>query len=151
MWELKQRRKSKVRQKRIVAVHAFLVKNGKVLLLKRKNTGFGDGEYSVPAGHVEPGESVVEAITREVNEEVGVRLSSDLFEPGHVMDRIEEDERIDLFFVVERWKGVVTNAEPEKCAEVLWVRPNRLPDNTIPYIRQALAFWQQGKFFSIFR
>ena len=44
-----------------VAVHVFLLRDGAVLLLRRCNTGFEDGKLSVPAGHVEPGESVTQA------------------------------------------------------------------------------------------
>ena len=46
-----------------------------VLLSRRYQTGWHDGEYSVPAGHVEAGETVTQAALREAREEVGLELS----------------------------------------------------------------------------
>ncbi|MBP3240183.1 MAG: NUDIX hydrolase [Oribacterium sp.] len=50
-----------------------LVENdkGQVLLQKRSDTG----EWCVPGGAMEPGETYVEAATRELNEEVGIKVS----------------------------------------------------------------------------
>jgi len=42
----------------LVAVHLFLLQDNKILLSKRYNTGYEDGNWNVPAGHVEEGESV---------------------------------------------------------------------------------------------
>ncbi len=50
-----------------------LVRNGERLLLARSN-GFPAGLYSVLAGFVEPGESIEEAVKREVREEVGIEV-----------------------------------------------------------------------------
>src|SRR5689334_8641182 len=55
-----------------VAAHIFLLKDNAVLLLRRANTGYEDGNYGVVAGHVELGESVTQAAVREIWEEVGV-------------------------------------------------------------------------------
>ena len=52
----------------------MLVYRGDELLLAR-NRAFADGFFSVLAGFVEPGESLEEAVQREVLEEVGVELA----------------------------------------------------------------------------
>ena len=46
--------------------------NGKkqILLSKRKNTGYKDGEYELPGGHLEENEDLYEAMIREAKEEL---------------------------------------------------------------------------------
>jgi 8-oxo-dGTP diphosphatase len=49
-----------------------IIKNvdGQILFLERHNTGFQDGLYGLPAGHIEGYETYFEAIQREIREEV---------------------------------------------------------------------------------
>ncbi len=100
----------------IPAVHMFLVKQDSILLLKRLNTGYHDGDYSVPAGHIEPNESVITAAIREASEELGIsvitaaiREASEelgiLVRPAEltivqVMHRKSSWERVDFFLRV---------------------------------------------------
>jgi 8-oxo-dGTP pyrophosphatase MutT (NUDIX family) len=134
----------------VSAVHLFLIHGGKVLLLRRYQTGYEDGSYSVVAGHLDGNETVIAAAMREAREEVGVVLAPhDVCVVG-VMHRRSSDERIDWFVVCERWAGEITNAEPEKCDELLWAEPERLPSNVIPYVRRAIENYRAGRWFDSF-
>lgn len=133
-----------------IAVHLFFLRENLILLLRRFNTGYEDGNYSVPAGHVEIGETVTRAAVREAMEEVGVIINPGDMQIVHVMNRKSEDERIDFFVSLRRWVGEAVNAEPEKCDEIQWVQLGELPQNTIPYVRHALECFQSGKYYSEF-
>ena len=119
-------------------VHLFFFRENQILLIRRFNTGFRDGEYSVPAGHLDGGEAVMQAGIREGKEEVGVDIEERNTSFSTVMHRIEDDERVDFFVQVHQWQGEPFNAEPDKCDDVRWVEINNLPANTVPYVRQAL-------------
>ena len=121
-----------------------------ILLLRRYNTGYEDGNYSLVAGHLDAGETVTQAAIREANEEAGVRLLPDDLRVAHVMNRKSNDERIDFFIEVQHWEGEITNREPEKCDHLAWFPLTALPDNMIPYVRAALERCQQGLNYSEF-
>lgn len=135
----------------LVAVHAFFIKDDQVLLLERANTGYMDGHFSVPAGHVDGGESIWQAMRREIKEEVGVEVH-DKHQPIHVMHRSNSptEERIDYFFLIENWQGKLKVGEPEKCSQIKWFNLWQLPENIIPYIDFALKQVQDGVLFSEF-
>ncbi len=120
---------------------------GKILLLRRYQTGYEDGNFSVVAGHLDGNETVFEAAMREAREEVGVALAAQDVRAVGVMHRRSTDERIDWFVVCERWDGEVRNAEPEKCDELRWADPETLPPNVIPYIRRAIENYRAGRWF----
>lgn len=133
------------RFKAIVAVHLFLIKDNKILLLRRFNTGYEDGNYSVPAGHIDGGESVIDAMIREAKEEAGITIEENDLKFAHVMHRIkkeENEERIDFFFTCEEWQGEVRIMEPEKCDDLSWFEFDDLPLNVISYIIQALDYYK---------
>lgn len=132
----------------IVAVHLLLYKNGKVLLARRYNTGYEDGNFSVPAGHVEEGESCLEAMIREAKEEVNIEIMLPNLTLAHVMHRNTDRESVDFFFVCKEWKGVPVVNEKDKCDKIEWFFVNELPPNTIGYIRQAIGFWQAAQSYS---
>ncbi len=129
----------------IVAVHVLLFRDDSLLLLRRANTGYQDGNYSVPAGHLDGGETVTAAAIREAAEEVGIRLAPDDARHALVMHRMAERERIDFFVATSRWSGEPANREPGKCDELSWHRLDALPANTVPYVRRAIEGYLSGE------
>lgn len=121
-----------------LAIHIFFKNKDKVLLSLRANTGYEDGKYSVVAGHVESGESIIEAGIREAKEEAGVDIVPSHFKIVGSMHRKSDDERIDYFAVVENWKGEIRNCEENKCGGLEWYPVSNLPHNMIPYIKFAI-------------
>jgi 8-oxo-dGTP diphosphatase len=129
------------------AVHLFLLRDNELLMLRRFNTGYEDGKYSVVAGHLDGGEEVKTAAIREAREEAGIELDPSALEVVGVMHRKSNDERVDFFVTARQWSGVIENREPDKCDDLRWFDLDNLPANTIPYIRRAVDQFQQGKWF----
>ncbi|QXJ29260.1 hypothetical protein J5U23_02129 [Saccharolobus shibatae B12] len=126
------------RHPQILSVHLFLLKEGKILLQLRKNTGYMDGWWSVIAGHVEARESATSAMIREAMEEAGIKLSREDLVLIHVMHRFENQERVDFFFKAIKWIGESTIKEPNKAEALRWFELGKLPENLVPYVRQAI-------------
>lgn len=132
----------------ITAVHLFLIRDEQqVLLLRRFQTGYEDGKYSVIAGHLDGDEEIKAAMRREAREEAGVEIQMEDLKVVGVIHRKANDERIDFFLTATRWKGEIVNAEPHKCDELAWFDLNALPDTVIPYVRQALENYRRGIWF----
>jgi len=136
-----------------VAVHALLIKNRQVLFSKRANTGYEDGKWSLPAGHVDPGESAVKALLREVFEELGVHVHRRDIQFEHILHKcgpVDREERIDLFFTCSKWEGEIRNCEPDKCDALQWYDLDSPPVGTISYIAHTLEEIRAGRKFSEF-
>lgn len=138
------------RFKLLSAVHLFLIHDGNVLLLRRFNTGYQDGNYSVVAGHLDGGEEIKSATIREAREEVGIQISREDLQVVGVMHRRSDDERIDFFLVTTSWSGEIRNLEPHRCDRLAWFDLDDLPENVIPYVRRALANYRRGRGFDSF-
>jgi 8-oxo-dGTP pyrophosphatase MutT (NUDIX family) len=130
-----------------VAVHLLIYRGGKVLLLRRANTGWEDGRLSVPAGHVEAGETVTAAAIREAREEVGLDFAPEALRVVGVMHRRSAEDRIDFFLAAEIDRAEPRNLEPGKCSELAWADPVAPPPDVIPYIGAALRNHRAGRWF----
>lgn len=139
---------TKVRFTLVVDVHLFLIRDGKILLLLRKNTGYEDGKYHVPAGHLDGDEPITFALIRESKEEIGITFKSENIKLVHIMHSIDSKERMGLFFEVKNWSGKVKNMEPDKHGEVKWFELDNLPKNMVPYARYAIDCYKRGEILS---
>lgn len=140
----------KERLKAVPVVYLFLMKGDEILLALRQNTGYMDGKWDVPAGHMKGNELPTEALIREVREEIGITISPRRIRLAHVSYRPKHNatgHRVDFYFFVEKWRGRIINTEPQKCAELKWFRVDELPRNMTPHVRRALQdAWYDFKF-----
>jgi 8-oxo-dGTP pyrophosphatase MutT (NUDIX family) len=133
------------------AVYLILRHQEQVLLARRCNTGYQDGNYSLVAGHVEAGETVTFTLLREAREEAGIRLAPDQVEFVHLLQRKSQDGLIyfDFFFAAHQWAGEIINCEPNRCDDLRWFPLSALPTNMVVYVRHVLTrLVPQGQRFS---
>lgn len=138
------------RFKLIPAVYLVIRDGDRILMLQRKNTGYHDGDFSLPAGHVDGGEALAAAAAREAMEELGITVTDTDLRLAYVMHRRSEvpdnaDERVDFYFEVSSWQGEASNMEPEKCSALEWFDVTNLPGNTVPTVRKALEAIAAGE------
>ena len=138
------------RFKLLSAVHLFLIRDSQVLLLRRFNTGYEDGKYSVIAGHLNGDEEIRAAAIREAREEVGIEISPLDLQVVGVMHRKSNDERIDFFLAASSWSGEIMNREPDRCDQLAWFDMDEIPENVIPYLGKALYNYWRGIWFDSF-
>ncbi len=138
----------KERFKLIPEVFFLLVKEDKVLLASRFNTGYEDGNYNMVAGHVDGKETMREAMVREAKEEAGITIVPADLKHLLTMHRWCEDmgghERIGFYFTADKWEGEITNTEPDKCDDLSWFSLADLPKNMTPHIRHAIDSHLKG-------
>ena len=131
----------------VAAAYVVLLRPGadgdEVLLLRRSGTGYRDRHWAVVAGHVDLGESVVEAALRETQEEAGVQVVPDDLAPLTAVHRYwpgagQVEQRIDVFFAARRWTGEPRLVEPDKADAMGWYPLHALPGPTVPHERLVL-------------
>jgi 8-oxo-dGTP diphosphatase len=133
------------------SVFVLLARDHKFCFLQRTGTGWKDGFYSVPAGALEPGETLATAAIREAREEVGVILQADQLRLLHTVHcRTEGNEWLGHFFMAESWKGEARLLEPEKHSNLTWALPLEAPRPLLGYVQQALEAIMRHQSYSEF-
>lgn len=110
-----------------VGVGVIIVKNGKVLLGKRKSA-LGQGDWCFPGGHLEFNESWEECASRETAEETGIAIKNIRFYTATNDIFLKEKKHyITIFMLSDYDSGDVKIMEPEKCEKWEWFEWKRLP------------------------
>jgi 8-oxo-dGTP diphosphatase len=141
------------RQRYLMSSTVFIVlRQGRdFCAIKRMNTGWMDGCYSLPAGRVEEGETLLEAACREAFEEIGVRVESRDLRLEHTLHcKTLGESWIGHFFVTAIWNGTPTICEPDKHGDLNWFPFHAIPEDFVSYVRIALTGLANGEPFSTY-
>ncbi len=129
-----------------VVVHVMFVRpanRGRELcLLRRANTGFMDGWFTLPGGHQEHGESLLQAAIRECIEEVDV-IPIQLEPVAALTYRSAGHQGLNFVFRCNHWQGEIRLAEPV-FDQLLWAQEETLPQLHAPWIGDVLALEHSG-------
>lgn len=108
---------------------------GEVLLHQRANSGYMDGYYDFPSGHIEPNEGVRIAASRELSEETGLFVREEDLTLVHINQNFFEKPYLNYTFIAEKWQGEPTIGEPDKCTDMKFFNVNELPAKCTPGVR----------------
>jgi hypothetical protein len=126
-----------------VDVILLLVRNGRILLRERANTGYGDGAYEPPSGELADRETIVETAIRAAAA-AGIVISGENVSLAHVMHDVSGSGRIAFYLSVSGWTG--QPAAPD----VYWFPVGDLPTNMLDRARVALRNYAGGMRFSTY-
>ena len=100
----------------------LIIKRDNKILLYFRNDGFFNydgGWWVLPAGHVEQGETPMQAAIREAKEEMDIDIAPTDIKFVHVMSNLaSRTQGYDFFFEVSKFSGTIRNCEADKCADM---------------------------------
>jgi 8-oxo-dGTP diphosphatase len=120
-------------QRPYVGVHLILIKDDKILLMKRTVKDESFGKYALVAGKVDVHESPRIALARETLEEVGVLIQPEDLKHIATIHHAKTDYKaqkldvIEFYFMPTKWEGVPTLLEPDKASELAFFPLDNLP------------------------
>ncbi|HKX31764.1 MAG TPA: NUDIX domain-containing protein [Blastocatellia bacterium] len=134
------------------SVFVVVLRADSVLLLRRSNTGLHDGQFSLPGGKHDGGESLARAAARELFEETGLIVAESTLRFGHLLHCQDSDgtEWMGAFFVADSWSGDPQLMAPHKHDSLEWHSIDSLPLNLALPIRQVLNAINDNLGFSCF-
>ncbi|MFC1867906.1 NUDIX hydrolase [Thermodesulfobacteriota bacterium] len=101
----------------IIGVGGIIFDDNSVLLVKRAQAP-GTGKWSLPGGAVELGETLVDALNREVYEEVSIKI--EIGGLVRLLDRIlyDRENRIRFHYVIADYWGRLVSGRPKAASDV---------------------------------
>ena len=129
-------------QRPFLAVSAAIVRDGKVLVVQRARPPAG-GLYSLPGGVVEAGESLREALVREIHEETSLAIEPLALAGFRETITRDGENRVERHFVILPFAARWLAGEPklnDELSGARWVRPAELAElPTTPGLAEIVA------------
>ncbi|HRI05801.1 MAG TPA: NUDIX domain-containing protein [Candidatus Dojkabacteria bacterium] len=130
----------------ILSVLLLPIKDNKIFLIKRANTGWEDGKWSIPGGRVELGFSIKETALKELKEETAIELSDEDLKLVHI--EYLKDKFINFFFSFAPNDLNIIPQENDKVSEFGWFELVKLPEPIAANGRRVLDLINKGELFS---
>lgn len=113
----------------IAAVSAFVFNNSNEILIVRRAKDPGRGLWSIPGGAVETGETLIDALQREIHEECGITIKIEKFYGAH--DRILRDRsgKLNFHYIILNYICRTKNKIVKPGSDVddyFWLKPSDL-------------------------
>jgi 8-oxo-dGTP diphosphatase len=121
----------------LVVACALVDADGRVFIAQRPKGKQLEGLWEFPGGKLEPGETPVQALIRELKEELDIEVNEACLAPFVFTTHDYESFHLLMpLWLCRRWRGVVTPREHQATA---WVKPNRLSDYPMPPADEPLV------------
>jgi 8-oxo-dGTP diphosphatase len=152
-------RRARQHYQAIVDVHLLLMRDGRVLLGRRANTGYGDGAYEPPSSRLAERETIVEAAIRVAAAQTGIALDPSHVSLAHVMHDVSGAGRIAFFLTADGWGGEPGGGTDSRStdghgaasySDFDWFDIDDLPANMIDRARVAVRNYAAGVGFSTY-
>lgn len=129
-------------KRHLIAIDVCIFRGNEVLLGRRKGKTSASGLWNFPGGHLETGETLMEAAKRELREEMGKGIKVKVTPRVRgIVENILPPQYIPHLIVVlegEYISGEPELKEPDKCYGWEWFDISRLPENTFVEVKQIL-------------
>lgn len=129
---------------------AYILRDDKLLLGLRAGKIYGAGTWALPGGHLEFGERADECITRELQEEMDIKVATTELRLLAVTNDIAEDstgQYIHLTFKTEVGQQEPKVSEPEICEAWKWFHIGELPENVFLPHQKILETIKSGEIY----
>lgn len=126
-----------------VAIGVIINQQHDVFIAQRPADKYKGGLWEFPGGKVEPGETVLQALHRELQEEIGIQIIS--AEPWMQVTYDYEDRKVLLdTWIVTQFSGEPLGLEGQS---ICWAKPNMLRQFDFPEGNQSII--EKLQFFPI--
>ena len=130
----------------LVGVGVMILKEGKVLLGKRKGS-HGEGEYSFPGGHLEYMKTIEECARRETLEETGIEIKNIKFQFLANVRKYKPKHYLHVGVIAEWKEGEPELKEPDRCEGWGWYNLDNLPEPLFLMTKLAIISWKGKKIY----
>ena len=127
-------------------------KNEALLMKRGKNVRNESGWWSKPGGGVKFGEKAIDAMKREIKEELDLEIDVWGYLPhtDHILQQ-EKQHWASFNFIAHIISGTPKNMEPEKCDDIKWFALNALPHKITQTTREPIEDYLCGRFIDLHR
>ncbi len=129
-----------------VGIGVMILKGDKILLGKRKSS-HGEGEYAWPGGHLEHMEGFEVCARRETLEETGMEIENVRFLRLLNFKDYAPKHYVDILLIADWKSGEPQVLEPHKCEGWDWYDINNLPERLFKAEYSGIEAYKTGRNF----